>query len=218
MKTPASTWISLSASSVCDTCTLYIHLWAMGFLWLWNVYCGHIIILNTAQICLSVHMFVISAGRLPVALKPSRRHCGRWSLHISIKAEESQPALLMNSAEMSCIQTQDSDTSFHPSLLTNQKWVWSLGETVFLFYTLLCRSLQTAQDLKARHQQQSLHFAQQFTSNQIFYFPSQAAAISYFSSDLDGPRMGIHYFTTLCIFTLCFHRPHHPQHTPPHPV
>lgn len=37
--------------------------------------------------------------------------------------------------------------------------------------------------------------AQRFASNQIFYFPCQAAAISHFSSDLDGSNVGIHYHT-----------------------
>lgn len=60
------------------------------------------------------------------------------------------------------------------------------------------------------HQAESHQPAWRFVSNQIFYFPCQAAAISHFSSDLYGPNVGIHYHTrTLCGFALFFLRPCH---------
>lgn len=66
-----------------------------------------------------------------------------------------------------------------------------------------------AQAPSACHQAQSHRPAQCLASNQIFYFSCQAADISHFSSDLDGPNGGIHYHTrTVCGFTLFFFRPH----------
>ena len=46
-----------------------------------------------------------------------------------------------------------------------------------------------------QHKPQAPATEHRVTSNQIFCSPCQAAAISHFSSDLDGPNVGIHYHT-----------------------
>lgn len=82
-------------------------------------------------------------------------------------------------------------------------------------------SKSAAQAPRACHQAQSHHPARRSTSDQIFYFLCQAAAISHFSSERDGPNVGIHYHTTLFASSLrslsCHGSTAYPSGGPPAP-
>lgn len=97
---------------------------------------------------------------------------------------------------------------------------WETHSCVSTLQCDLQKSLiSPAQVPSACHQAYSHQPAQRFASNQIFYFLCQAAAISHFSSDLDGPNVGIHYHTTLFASSLCsfFSPVMDPQRLPPGP-
>lgn len=86
----------------------------------------------------------------------------------------------------------------------------------------------TQHQLRAPATGQSRQPSQCLASNQILFYPCQAAAMFHFSSDLDGPNMGIHYHArTVCGFTLFYFsasctvmdpQSAGPRGPPPHPL